>query len=173
MKLTEFLAAYKNQDKDLVGGVKIRKYIPAGEKMKILYRLQPTFTAMQSGSTFNSLDYIIEKEVVKFFDILLCYTDIEVDDRSLDVYDECMSLDIDKFFIHYCSRDYERFCGIMDEQLTISDAYSLREAISTINSGNLEEEFAGVIKGMKDNLPMFENLNEILGINFPKRESGH
>lgn len=165
MKLTEFLEAYKNQDKDAVGSIKIRNYIPMGEKMDILYKLQHVFVEMQSGSTFNSLDYIASKELVKFFDILLKYTDIDVDERTVDMYDQCMNLNIDRFLIHYCTNDYKRFCDIMEQQLTINDSYSLREAITMVNDSKLEEEFGNVIKGMKDNLPMFQNLNEILGIN--------
>lgn len=168
MKLTEFLIAFKEQDKEKVGSVKIRRYITLDEKLKIISRLQPMFLEMQTKGGFDSTEFQKEKELIRFFDILLAYTDIDVDERTVDMFDDCMLLDIDKFFYHYCYRDCDRFYSIVNEQIQVSDAYLLRDAIMSVNSGKLEKEFKNVIKDLKNNADVFANLNEILGIDHGK-----
>ena len=164
MKLTEFIEAYKNQDSDKVGSVKIRKYIPISEKFDIINGVEGKFFDMEIHTRTDPMYFVREKQLVYFFDILLKYTDIEVDERTEKIYDDCMVVDIDKFFKHYCTTDYNRFCKMIDEEIQISDAYLLRNALASASTEMLDNEMDKLFAEIKDNKEIFEHLNEILSI---------
>lgn len=164
MKLTEFIEAYKNQDAEKIGSVKIRKYIPLAEKFGIIKSIEAKLLEMDIHTRLDAMYFVREKQLVYFFEILLKYMDIEVDERTEEIYDECMRIDIDKFIKHYCASDYNRFCKIVDEEIQISDAYLLRETLMEASSCILGDEMDKLFDGIRENQDVFEHLNEILAI---------
>lgn len=165
MTLNEFIEAYKNQDETKVGSVKIRKYISLAEKFDIIKSMEDKFFDMETQDRLNPMYFVREKQLVYFFDVLLKYTDLEVDERTEAIYDECMVLDIDKFIKHYCVSDYNRFCKIVDEEIQVSDAYLLRSSLMEASSGMLNEEMDKLFEGINENKEVFEHLGDILMIN--------
>lgn len=165
MTLNEFIEAYKNQDETKVGSVKIRKYISLAEKFDIIKSMEDKFFDMETQDRLNPMYFVREKQLVYFFDVLLKYTDLEVDERTEAIYDECMVLDIDKFIKHYCASDYNRFCKIVDEEIQVSDAYLLRSSLMEASSGMLNEEMDKLFEGINENKEVFEHLGDILMIN--------
>lgn len=164
MNISEFIVVYKNQDIEKMNEVKIAKYIPINKKESIIKNLILIFSSSMSGN-INYIDIMKKKELARFFNILLSYTNITVNEYTEDLYDECMSCGIDKFIKHYCNTDYNRFCKLFDEAMQISDTMLFREAIINVGNSNLSEEFEKVVDGIKKNKKVFENLNDIIGFN--------
>lgn len=164
MKLSEFVEYFKKQDAEKISTVNIRKYIPIDEKFEILSNAEKKLIELELSD--GVLVFVRRRELLRFFNIMLAYTDLEVDDDSKSMYDACLTIDIDKFFNHYIGRDYKRFCDMFDEALTISDAYALRESLMSVGKQNLDEEFANIMKEIGDNADILGNLNEIMRINY-------
>lgn len=164
MKLTEFIRIYKSQDSKKMEEVKITKYLPMNVKIKIINEVSMILSTFSSGN-INYIEIIKHKQMAMFFNLLLSYTDIKVDEYSEEVYDECMACGIEKFLLHFVKEDYERFCKMLNEATQISDTMLFRESIMQIGKTDLSEDFNNIISSIKENEGVFKNLNEILGIN--------
>lgn len=165
MKLSEFLEYFKLQDSSKMKEVKISKYIPFNDKLNILRGSEKELLSVELSGMIGMTKFVEEKEKFRFFKILLAYTNLEIDDTSIEMYDSCLAVDVDRFFIHYCKTDYERFCKMFDDIVAINDGYMLREALMSVGNKNIDEQFHNIVEELGQNIGMFTNLNEILGIN--------
>ena len=165
MNLTDFIEGYKKQDESVIKDVIIRKYIPLREKFDIIKKNEDKIAKAELEDGLSTRKFVLSKEMIKFFCLLLSYTNIEVDEYSEQIYDECLSLNIDRFFTHYVKYDYERFCRIFDEMIQISDAYMLRSVLMDVGKQDIGGEFDKIIESIYKNSDVLSNLNEILRIN--------
>ena len=165
MKLSEFLSYFRAQDADKIAEVKIVKYIPFNDKLNILRKSEKELLGVELSGMTGMTQFVEGKERFRFFRILLAYTNIEVDNDSVEMYDDCLTIEMDKFFMHYCKTDYDRFCKMFDDIVAINDGYMLREALMSIGTESLDEQFHNIVEELGKNSDMFANLNEILRIN--------
>lgn len=165
MKLTDFITYFKNQDaKEIEKDIKISKYIPLNKKMEIINSIDNKLSAIELNRK-NSIMFQKQKEMCKFFNILLLYTNIEVDSDSEKTYDECMSCGIDLFIKHYVKNDYERFISIFNDYISIDSSILFRETIMQIGEDNLYDDLKKSFDEISKNKDVLLNLNHILGIN--------
>lgn len=165
MKLKDFIEAYKKEDKDKVGSVVFRRYIPISEKMQIIDNDDVEYVKQQL-EIGNPSGLIKQKEIAKFFCVLLAYTDIKSVEKTEDVYDECMALGIDSFIIsNIQKRDYERFCYMYDKVYETSDMYLFRNVIAQIGQTNIEDDVKDAMQELYKNKEILSNLNQIIGFN--------
>ena len=61
--------------------------------------------------------------------------------------------------------DYERFCKMFDDIVSINDGYMLRDALMSVGTESIDEQFHNIVEELGQNAGMFANLNEILRIN--------
>ncbi len=165
MKLSEFLNHFRMQEASKMADVKILRYIPFDEKISILKNSEKELLSVNLSGMTGMTEFVKEKEKFRFFRILLAYTDLEVDDTSIEMYDACLAIDMDRFFTHYCKVDYERFCKMFDDIVSINDGYMLRDALMSVGTESIDEQFHNIVEELGQNAGMFANLNEILRIN--------
>ena len=81
MKLSEMFEAFTHEDAKTLNDVKISRYMPIATKVDIINSCDKKFAAAELDIS-NTTAIAKMKELAKFFDLLLAYVDIEVDDRS-------------------------------------------------------------------------------------------
>ena len=79
MKLSEMFEAFTHEDAKTLNDVKISRYMPIATKVDLINSCDKKFAAAELDIS-NTTAIAKMKELAKFFDLLLAYVDIEVDD---------------------------------------------------------------------------------------------
>lgn len=165
MKFSEFIEFYKNSDAKSLESVKINRYIPIEKKILIIDSINDKFLEAELDIE-DPCKIIKEKELMKFFEILLSYIDVEIDNRSVETYDECMAIGVDDFILRLIQRkDYMRFCEMFEKTYEIKDANMFRNALTGIGKESLTSDLKKMTKELIKNKDIISNLNNIIGYN--------
>ena len=168
MKLTEFIEAYKNHDKELISRIEFKNYIPIRKKKEICEVLISNLEDFDYHSP-TSGEYIISKEIELFFSAIEYYMDIIVDEKNIDVYDECMELGIDKFVIRKDTKeDYKRLEKMFKDLTEIKATFLIRDTLMSFGDMDIKEDADYMMNVFKENKDTIGNLAEIFGIRAKK-----
>ena len=164
MKLTEMFEAFTHEDAKTLTDVKISRYMPIDAKVELINSCDRKFVAAELDIS-NTTAIAKMKELAKFFDLMLAYVDVEVDDRSEEMYDRCMAANFDMFIKHYVKNDYERLCRMFDEAFDTGDSAMLRKVLLDIGTTDMAKDLEESMKILGENKDMIKNLNHIIGYN--------
>ena len=164
MKLSEMFEAFTHEDAKTLNDVKISRYMPIATKVDLINSCDKKFAAAELDIS-NTTAIAKMKELAKFFDLLLAYVDIEVDDRSEEMYDRCMAANFDLFVKHYVKNDYERLCRMFDEEFDMGDSAMLRKVLLDVGTTDMAKDLEASMKILGENQDVIKNLNYIIGYN--------
>lgn len=162
MKLSEMFEAFTHEDAKTLSDVKISRYMPINAKVELINSCDKKFVAAELDIS-NTTAIAKMKEMAKFFDLMLAYVDVEIDDDSEDMYDRCMAANFDLFIKHYVKNDYERLCRMFDEAFDTGDSAMLRKVLLDIGTTDMSKDIEDAMKILGENKDVIENLNYIIG----------
>lgn len=162
MKLSEMFEAFTHEDAKTLSDVKISRYMPINAKVELINSCDKKFVAAELDIS-NTTAIAKMKEMAKFFDLMLAYVDVEIDDDSEDMYDRCMAANFDLFIKHYVKNDYDRLCRMFDEAFDTGDSAMLRKVLLDIGTSDMSKDIEDAIKILGENKDVIENLNYIIG----------
>lgn len=162
MKLTELIEAFRREDAKALSDVKISRYMPIDTKVALINSCDKQFAAAELDIT-NTTAIAKMKELAKFFVLLLAYVDVEVDDNSEAMYDNCMSCNFDMFVKHYVKNDYDRLCRMFDDAFDTGDSAMLRKVLLDVGTKDMAKDLEESMKILGDNKDLVEKLNYIIG----------
>lgn len=162
MKLSEMFEAFTHEDAKTLSDVKISRYMPINAKVELINSCDKKFVAAELDIS-NTTAIAKMKEMAKFFDLMLAYVDVEIDDDSEDMYDRCMAANFDLFIKHFVKNDYDRLCRMFDEAFDTGDSAMLRKVLLDIGTSDMSKDIEDAIKILGENKDVIENLNYIIG----------
>lgn len=141
--------------------VKIKKYIRLMDKHAIVLNVISHLNVVEGGA-LDGAELAIEKSFVMFYDVLLKYTNLEIEDeyRNFDYYDIFLEAGIDSFIKNVCNDDYLRAVELIDTTKDYNNLTFLSKLFEGMDSDKLYSSLEKIDELMKNE----ENMNKIVEI---------
>lgn len=141
--------------------VKVKKYIRLMDKNSIVLNIVSHLNIIEGG-VLDGIEVAIEKSFVMFYDVLLKYTNLEINEeyRNFDYYDIFVEAGIDSFIKNTCNDDYLRVVELIN---TTKD-YNNLTFISKLFEGMDSDKLYSSLEKIDELIKNEENMNKIIEI---------
>lgn len=168
----DYVASYRKAVEEELNKIIIIPYLPLADKILILSHILYDKEFLFQN---NSLRRMIELEESKFWDGLMQYSNITIEeDEEEHITRETMDLimlAIGKVFNLVCGEDYRVFCSMIDNALFLESVENLTNMLSTFDNDKLAENTAQIeelLNGLKGSKKLVSNLASIVAFNNPQ-----
>ena len=169
MELKELLSILKSKDTESKEKIMVKGFIPLGEKMRVINKSLDILKEIDNVSEDPRI-MVVEKQMCKFFDLMMAYTNIRVNEssRTPEIYDECMMLTLDKYILsHGAKYDYARFEKMFDETSDLGVIKFLTTSFGAINEIQFKDGLEKFSKSLSENKDALKAAGNMFAINNP------
>lgn len=147
------------------------KYIPFLKKQEIAEQCAMKIELIDL-SISGTKDFVAQKEIIKFFDGLMNYLNIELssDDKYFDNYDILIMADILEYIKTRSEKDCQRLLDLIEKMCDITDVIFIRNSIKSFDSQKSLDS-AIMLRDMLSDKDTINAISNILDFNDPTFKS--
>lgn len=147
--------------------VKIKKYKGLVDKDIIITKILVYAEIVDIENT-EPADYCCNLSHRYCFDILMAYTDLQIDkeDKSIDNYDLIMESGLADIILEVCGNDYERCVQMIRDALRFKDSMMFEKIMSGFDTDKIEASVDKISEFVK-NTEVMDNILKLMDYNDP------